>query len=174
MKYLSLFLLTLFVVSCNKEKNTNTEDTQEFQTQKVEVITQYEDLQAIINRKDDKLYVINFWATWCKPCIEELPGFMEVNETYKNKGNYEMILVSLDRAADFETKMKPFLASHNITTSVYLLDDNKRMNEWIPSFDPHWTGAIPATSFYKNGQKLDFKEASLNKKELEQLIKKYL
>jgi len=99
---------------------------------------------------------------------------MKVNEIYKEQSNYEMILVSLDRSGDFDTKMKPFLTANNIQTSVYLLDDNTRMNEWIPSFDPLWSGAIPATFFYKNGKKLDFKESSLSKEELNLLIKKYL
>ncbi|NLN33186.1 MAG: TlpA family protein disulfide reductase, partial [Flavobacteriaceae bacterium] len=51
-----------------------------------------------------------------------------------------------------------------------LLDDNKRMNEWIPATDANWSGAIPATVMYKNGEKVFFKELKMTKYELEDLI----
>ncbi|WP_430612725.1 TlpA family protein disulfide reductase [Flavobacterium sp. JP2137] len=137
-------------------------------------MVQYEALQEIIDQRDDRLYVVNFWATWCKPCIEELPDFMAVNSAYEDDKKFKMILVSLDRPKDFETVMKPFLSAHQIVTDVYLLDDNKRMNTWIPAFDPRWSGAIPATFLYKNGEKRVFVEQSLSKSELEALIKTHL
>jgi len=55
-----------------------------------------------------------------------------------------------------------------------LLDDNKHMNEWIPAIDKNWSGAIPATVFYRNGEKVEFIENKILLSELEQLIKKYL
>lgn len=138
------------------------------------MIVNYDQLKTIINRNDNKLYVVNFWATWCRPCVEELPGFMEVNKQFKQQNNFKMILVSMDRASELETKVKPFVVKNNIEAEVYLLDDNKRMNEWIPAIDKDWSGAIPATVFYRNGKKLDFKENKLSKSELIKTINQHL
>ena len=134
----------------------------------------FDELQNVILKPDNKVYVVNFWATWCKPCVMELPEFMEVNKMYKNKPNFKMILVSLDMAGELETGVRPFLVKNGIDADVYLLDDNKRMNEWIPAIDAKWTGAIPATVFYRNGKKLEFREGKIQKNDLEQLINKYL
>ncbi len=164
MKFIYISIVCLVMVSCQSSKPT----------EPIVKMVAYEELEKTINQQDDLLYVVNFWATWCKPCIEELPDFMVVNEKYKDHKNFKMVLVSLDRAKDFETVMKPFLVTQNITTDVYLLDDNKRMNTWIPAFDTNWSGAIPATFLYKNGKKLVFKEQSLSKDELEALIKTHL
>lgn len=160
MKGIYIGMLCALITSCTPAKKAEPQVK----------IVHYEELKSILEQQDDRLYVVNFWATWCKPCIEELPGFMAVNEKYKDQKNFKMILVSLDKAKDFETVMKPFLQTHHIDTDVYLLDDNKRMNMWIPAFDVSWSGAIPATFLYKNGQKLDFKEESLSQQVLEQWI----
>lgn len=154
------------------EKKSNPEQPADAQTE-VKTVN-FDQLKTIVNKKDNKLYVVNFWATWCKPCVEELPDFMEVNSMYQKNSGFSMILVSLDPASEMNTAVKPFLQKHKINVPVYLLDDNKRMNEWIPAVDKSWTGSIPATVFYRNGVKLDFKEKQLHKNELQQLIKKHL
>ena len=137
-------------------------------------VVNFDKLESIIKKKDNKLYVVNFWATWCRPCVMELPEFMEVNKIYRDKPNFKMILVSLDIAKEVELVVQPFLSKNKIDTDVYLLDDNKRMNQWIPAVDKNWGGSIPATVFYRNGEKLDFKESKMQKSELVKLISKYL
>jgi len=137
-------------------------------------IVRFADLEAVMKKNDDKLYVVNFWATWCRPCVLELPEFMEVNDAYRNNPRFKMILVSLDMAKEAETTVRPFLEKRKMDVDVYLLDDNKHMNEWIPAIDKNWSGAIPATVFYRNGEKVEFIENKMQKSELEQLIKKYL
>jgi len=137
-------------------------------------VVRFADLEAILQKNDDKLYVVNFWATWCKPCVMELPEFMEVNKAHQSNPRFKMILVSLDVAKDVETAVRPFLAKNKMSVDVYLLNDNKRMNEWIPAIDKNWSGAIPATVFYRNGKKLEFIENRMKKSELEQVINKYL
>lgn len=137
-------------------------------------VVNYDELKKIIQVEDDVLYVVNFWATWCKPCVEELPHFMEVNELYKADPKYKMILVSLDPAKALDTKVKRFIENNNIATDVYILDDNKRMHEWIPDVDPKWSGAIPATVFYKNKKKIQFREMQMTQYELEDIINENL
>ena len=77
-------------------------------------------------------------------------------------------------AKEAETTVRTFLEKRKMDVDVYLLDDNKHMNEWIPAIDKNWSGAIPATVFYRNGEKVEFIENKILLSELEQLIKKYL
>jgi thiol-disulfide isomerase/thioredoxin len=141
--------------------------------QKVTVIN-FDKFESLVKKKDNKLYVINFWATWCRPCVMELPEFMEVNRIYRSNPNFKMILVSLDLSKEVESVVHPFLMKNKIDADVYLLDDNKRMNQWIPAIDKNWGGSIPATVFYRNGEKLEFKESKMQKNELVKIIHKYL
>ncbi|SMC41140.1 TlpA family protein disulfide reductase [Moheibacter sediminis] len=164
MKNLLLTSLFLAFWSCNAQESESY----------VLKSVNYEELKSIIQKDDGKLYVVNFWATWCKPCIEELPHFMEVNELYKSDPNYKMILVSLDNVKAMDTKVKKFIESNHLNVDVYLLDDNKKMNEWIPATDKSWSGAIPATIFYKNKKKVHFQELQMTQYELEDIINENL
>ena len=170
-KTIATIIVSLVLFSCNK-KNENI--TEESTVEQLTLITDYTQLFSKFKQQDNRLYVVNYWATWCKPCIEELPEFMSVNEEMKGNDNFEMILVSLDKADEINTEVKPFIENNNITTDVYLLSDNKRMTQWIPLVNEYWSGAIPATAFYKNGEQVAFKEGQLSKDELKAIINKHL
>lgn len=163
MKKIVFILMMGLICSCQAQES-----------QTVLKAVNYDQLKSVIQKEDGKLYVVNFWATWCKPCIEELPDFMEVNEQFKNDPNFKMILVSMDNQKLLDTKVKKFIQNNNINVDVYLLNDIKRMNEWIPATDENWSGAIPATVFYKNGKKVKFHELQLTKYELEDIINENL
>lgn len=170
-KTIATLIVSLVLFSCNK-KNENI--TEESTLEQLTLITDYTQLFSKFKQQDNRLYVVNYWATWCKPCIEELPEFMSVNEEMKGNDNFEMILVSLDKADEINTEVKPFIENNNITTDVYLLSDNKRMTQWIPLVNEYWSGAIPATALYKNGEQVAFKEGQLTKDELKAIINKHL
>ena len=166
-KYFFLLACLLFLTNCqsNKKKNEIPSEVP---------LIKYEDYFKLIEKNDDVLYVVNFWATWCKPCVEELPEFMEVNEELSENPNFKMYLISMDMPKKVESLVISFLKKNHIATEVFLMDDNKRMNTWIPKIDKHWTGAIPATIIYKNGEKLFFKEGKVSKEELKNVITKNL
>jgi len=82
----------------------------------------------------DSTYVINFWATWCGPCIKELPYFEELNAMYSDEA-FRQILVSLDDPKKIERKVIPFLTKNKIESEVVLLADGKA-NSWIDRVDP--------------------------------------
>lgn len=85
-----------------------------------------------------------------------------------------MILVSMDNKRLLNTKVKKFIRDHDIDADVYLLDDIQRMNEWIQATDESWSGAIPATVFYKNGEKILFRELQITQYELEDIVNENL
>lgn len=131
----------------------------------------FDGLQPYLNQKNDTLYVINFWATWCVPCIKELPHFEKLNQKYKS-GKFKMILVSLDFPKMIESRVIPFIKNKNLQAEVVVLNDPDA-NSWIEKVAKEWSGAIPATVIYKN-EKRKFYEQSFTEEELETEIKSFI
>lgn len=122
-------------------------------------------INDLLNRikNNDTTYVVNFWATWCKPCVQELPNFDSLYDITKNS-NIKIILVSLDFKEDIEKKVNPFLEKKKVKSEVVLLDEING-NDFINKISEKWSGAIPATMF-KNRKTLSFVESELNFNEL--------
>lgn len=107
--------------------------------------------QEVLSDLDPEIgYVINFWATWCKPCVKELPYFEKLNNS--GMQGVEIILVSLDFKKQISKKLIPFLEDRNMKSNVVALTDGK-YNDWIDLIDPNWSGSIPATLFVKGDRK---------------------
>lgn len=120
----------------------------------------------------DELFIINFWATWCAPCIREIPHFEEINKEFKSK-QVRVILVSLDFENQYEKKLIPFINRNNLQSQLIWLNDTK-YNEWIDQVTPQWSGAIPATVLMQKGEVLDFYEKELSIEELQTAINQQL
>lgn len=118
--------------------------------QKVAVFDNYAVLEKAVLNDDKTIYVVNFWATWCAPCVKELPHFEQLNSENKN---IKVVLVSLDFKDQYESKLLPFLKKKSIASEVVLLTD-KDYNAWLPQVDKEWSGSIPATLIIKNGKKV--------------------
>ena len=158
MKYQILFiaLLSGLLFSCQKgQENTGNEGAEdvkqasmasssEKKTNEVEV--QVVPFDAVAEKMADPtvgLRVINFWATWCKPCVKELPYFEKARAKYADKG-VNFTLVSLDFAEEVDDKVIPFVEAEGIKSEVWLLDDMD-YDSWIDKVDPDWSGEIPMT-----------------------------
>jgi thiol-disulfide isomerase/thioredoxin len=98
--------------------------------------------------------VMNFWATWCKPCVQELPYFEELNKNYSASG-LKVVMVSLDFKRELESRLKPFVQKNNMASEVLLLNEHD-YNSWINKVDSSWSGAIPATVIISKGNKIFF------------------
>jgi thiol-disulfide isomerase/thioredoxin len=122
-----------------------------------------EDLARLLGDQDDTTYVINFWATWCSPCIQEIPYFEALHRDSGDRP-LRIRLVSLDFPSRAERQLKPFLQEQSISAEVYLMTDLD-YNSWIDRVDPDWSGALPATLIY-HGDRRTFLEGELSEEEL--------
>lgn len=129
----------------------------------------YEKLAYFLNQKNDTTYVVNFWATWCVPCVKELPHFEKLNQQYKGK-KVKVLLVSLDMHKMVESKLLPFIKKKKMKSDIVLLRDPDS-NSWIPKIDKSWSGAIPATLIY-NKKTRKFHEKAFTYAELEAALNK--
>lgn len=173
MKYFVVILLVL-VFSCKESPNEvveNREVTKNIVNEIELEIYDYNGIEKFLNIEDGKTYVVNFWATWCAPCVKELPYFEKLGENYNNK-DVKVILISLDFPKHFESNLKPFIKKNDLQSRVLVLDDSD-MNAWIPRVNENWEGAIPATLIY-NKDKREFYEQSFNYEELKTEVDKFL
>lgn len=120
---------------------------------------------------NDTVYIFNFWATYCAPCIKELPYFEKVNEMYADK-KVKVMLISLDFKSQIESRVIPFLKRKDIKSEVVVLSDPDA-NSWIDKVSPSWSGAIPATLVVK-GEKREFYEKEFSYEELQSVINSFL
>lgn len=138
----------------------------------IPIYNKFEDLEPLFRFDNDTTYVINFWATWCKPCIKELPYFEKLNSSYKDK-KVKVVLVSLDFPKKVESNLVPFVQKKQLQSKVVVLLDGK-YNDWIDKVSPNWSGAIPATYIYKRSQNHMVGEPFENIEELNEVVQPFL
>lgn len=102
------------------------------------------ELQKIITETKNPL-IVNFWATWCVPCIQELPYFLKEYETHK-KDSLQLLLVSLDFKETWQKTIPDAIKKRKITAPVIWLNETNA-DYFCPKIDSAWSGAIPASLF---------------------------
>lgn len=127
--------------------------------------------QRVEHSQNDTLYVVNFWATWCRPCLAELPYFEEITTTAGEK-KVKVLLVSLDFQSAHK-QLGDFVRKKKLNSEVCHLDAGNP-NNWIDKIDSSWSGAIPASAFYRNGKKVHFYEGEFTQPQLNSIINTYL
>jgi len=138
--------------------------------QTVQPIT-YSALAQRLAQPSDTTYVVNFWATWCAPCIKELPNFEQLNAAYANK-KVKVLLVSMDTPTQLEKKVVPFVQKRGLKSEVLLMNEQDP-NAWLTKLDKKWSGAIPYTLIVNNkkNQRATF-ERELTQAELTAAVQK--
>jgi thiol-disulfide isomerase/thioredoxin len=161
-------LLLVFVVL----SGTISLSSQEWTKDDIDIYYSFDAFKEVLSKDNDTSYVVNFWATWCVPCVKELPYFEEINRDYSDK-KLKVVLVSLDFEKKIDTKLIPFLNKNKIRSKVALLLDSKE-SYWIDKVDPSWSGSIPITLVY-NGKKRDFYEKAFHSTaELKEILNEYI
>lgn len=116
-------------------------------------IIKFNELKQRVFNHSDTTYVINFFASWCKPCLEEMPTFLQFIDSTKNT-KIKVLLVSVDLKNELDKSLKTVVKKYNLPP-IYLLDEPNG-NNWINQIDKNWSGAIPATLIVKEGKKKHF------------------
>lgn len=177
----TFFTVLVLSFSCKEQKTENTEvaesTMEKNQTASINEVADvkfpvydFNAFEPLLHKDDGNTYIINFWATWCQPCIEEMPHFEKVNAEQK-ENNVKVILVSLDMPNMWKSRLEPYVENKDIQSEVVILDDPKQ-NVWIPKVSEEWGGAIPATLIY-NKDKRSFYERGFTYEELNEELSKF-
>lgn len=135
MKHLLIIFLFCIAASTHAQKPT---------------VIKITDLEKRIKANTDTTYIVNFWATWCVPCVKELPVFDSITTAYAGQ-KVKVLLVSIDFKENMKKQVIPFLKKKQLKPEVVLLDEVNG-NYFIPKIDESWSGAIPATLIKNNAK----------------------
>ncbi len=129
-------------------------------------------LESRLKAGKDTTFVVNFWATWCGPCIEELPHFERLQAENKGK-KVKVLLVSADSKSKLESAVKPFVKKRGLKNEVFLLNE-KSQQEYIDRISKEWSGALPATLLVNTAARVrKFYEKEFTYTELKELVIKH-
>jgi thiol-disulfide isomerase/thioredoxin len=129
------------------------------------------DAMDVVEQSGATVTVINFWATWCVPCVEEFPSFVKLDRRLDDRG-VDVMFISTD-FPDQKQKVATFLADHGVTGTSYLKTGNT--TTFVNGFSEDWSGAVPATFVYDGeGTLLDFWEGKVSYQELKQRVTEQL
>ena len=144
-KYFVVLFSLLIIVSCQKNElipsNVGLVDSLVF--------------NEIIESNKGNVLVVNVWATWCVPCVEEMPDLIKLADYYKEK-KVRLVSISIDYPEEIQSKILPFIKKHKLNFPVYVnnFDKDEALINYI---NTEWSGAIPATFVYdKNGIQKEF------------------
>jgi len=145
---------------------------QDWERKDLVIYETFDEFEEVLHQDNDTTYLINFWATWCGPCVKELPHIEAMNDHYKNE-KYQTVLVSLDFPKQIDSKLIPFLNKHDISSEVIVLLDGKS-SKWIDRVDDRWSGAIPITIIYNKEKRLFLEKQFHSAEELIELIDPFI
>lgn len=114
----------------------------------------------------DTVFVVNFWATWCGPCVKEIPNFDKLQISYSHLP-LKVILISVDFKSKLEKVVVPFVKRNQIKSEVYLLNEQSEQ-DYIDKVSKQWSGSLPATLIVNRQKGLrNFYEQEFNYEQLE-------
>src|SRR5512145_2713937 len=127
------------------------------------------DITPILEKYKGKVVVLNFWATWCVPCVKELPDLFKLRKEYESKG-VQLVLVSINDIDELESKVYPFLIEKQVKFETYIRHGGDDM-KFINGVDETWSGAIPFTIIYdREGKKRSVESGKQTYEEFERAV----
>ncbi|MCU0454578.1 MAG: TlpA family protein disulfide reductase [Bacteroidetes bacterium] len=112
-------------------------------------------LPSLITDRNDRGLVLNVWATWCLPCVEEFPELVRLDSLYRARG-VDVVTISIDYEDEVDTKVRPFLKRMRATMPAYV-NAFGTPSDLINALEPSWSGGIPATFVYdRRGNRVEY------------------
>lgn len=166
MKKIILSAFVLVAVSACKKQNEATEINYQ-NNDSIKVIEQpkedsvkinlkeisQKELSEIISKNNDTLYITNFFATWCGPCMMEIPHFKKKIEEFKGKP-VKFTFVNIYNKPQWDTAVLDFAAQSGLANKIVLLDDSKLNASFFDAFTS-WKGSNIPFTFFRQGNKTD-------------------
>lgn len=121
-------------------------------SQNVKTIKSIDEYKALLDSSKGKVTLVNFWATWCPPCVKEFPELVKLYNDYKDK-DFNLYFISLDDKSEYDSKLIPFLKKQGVDFTAYFGDFSKP-DELMSYVDKSWQGEIPYTGIYNKDGKL--------------------
>lgn len=185
---LSILILAM-VSSCKKE--TKTEDLTDYSSKdsvtvpesnevsetvipfkKIE-LTPDETSKMLAKQNNDTLYVTNFFATWCGPCMVEIPHFKEKMKELKGQP-VKFTFVSLDAKEDWDTKVKAFAEENHLSENIVLVDSEQLIPEYFHANFKQWDGGSIPFTLLRKGDKTDETVGMMSKEILNEKISSFM
>lgn len=110
--------------------------------QNIRLITS-DELELRLKNGKDSTYVINFWATWCAPCVKEIPGFEKLQHEFSGQ-KLNVILLSVDNKSKVNSAVAAFVKRHKLSNEV-LVANERDPKDYISKIEKSWTGSLPST-----------------------------
>ena len=168
-KLLIIFIAGLFLISCRGGEETNATIESPDNDSLKQLIGQadFETILTAIAEKKGKVVLLNMWATWCEPCVDEFPDIVMLYNKYKDQG-LDVVTVSHDFVESFADS---FLIAQKADFTNYMKEIAQDGNDFIVGIDNDWYGALPATwLFDREGNRQYFVEEQFYTDKLEAKI----
>lgn len=187
-KEILAIMIAVSFTACKKE-NTTVEKSDKITTDSVVAPESNKTAEAVIpfkkvelstadaaiffaKKNNDTLYVNNFFATWCGPCMQEIPHFKKNMENMKGQP-VKFTFVDLDEKSDWDTKVKKFAEEQGLSNHIVLLDGSKLTPEFFKKNFTKWDGgAIPFT-YMRKGDKTDETLGSMSEEMLTEKLNSF-
>jgi len=128
------------------------------------------DLLEIIHESERPFVLVNFFATWCRPCREEMPDLVALH--HDTTKQVEVVLISVDKEADARAKLHNFLNDLGVDFQTYARTE--REAAFIKDFYLYWDGRIPLSLLYNNdGEQLEVFKGMTDRKEIQMVVNRH-
>jgi thiol-disulfide isomerase/thioredoxin len=125
-------------------------------------------IKELIRNKSDKLRLINVWASWCGPCVQEFPDFVIIDRIYRSR-EFEFVSINADKLSRKDNVLK-FLQKNEASNKNYIFNSDNN-TELVEAIDPDWSGALPYTLLIEQGGNVIYRNLGpINMIEMRKLI----
>ena len=131
---------------------------------------QGKNLEDVIKTSEKPYVVVNLFATYCKPCLKEIPELIKVRNDLNSET--EVIFISVDDAEDVKTKLAGFLHKHNMDFPTYYYHSDS-VRKFVRDVYPEWNRQIPLNLVFSNDGELIEKTGMTDQDEIEMIINQY-